>query len=114
MRGIKQKLSEVLLEDDAAERCGFISKKGDVIEVTNIAADPTEQFKIDPGLVVKYVDQGVVATWHTHYKGDPNLSGEDMACFLSWPSLDHYVVGRRDGEVHVVKYGVKNGFVLQS
>lgn len=113
MNAIAQKLANRLARDDVKERCGFVTKRGRIIECVNSAENPEEGFRIDPKVVLQNLDK-VVATWHTHPKTDPNLSGEDFRCFLSWPNLDHYIIGRRDGEVIVLKFVVDDGIVIQS
>lgn len=114
MPDIQTKLAARLKSDDALERCGFVTKRGRIIELKNVADKPEDQFRIAPADTLKYLQRGdVVATWHTHPRSSPNLSGEDYECFLRWDDLDHYVVGRREGEIKVVRYFVEDGLVVQ-
>lgn len=94
------------LEGDL-ERCGFILEDDVVIEVTNIAENPADAFKISADDLILYAETAV-GTWHTHPRGDANLSEQDYVGFLQWPKLTHYIVGR-DG---VRSYQVHDGFVL--
>jgi proteasome lid subunit RPN8/RPN11 len=107
---IKSKLKAHLKPDDKHERCGFVTKRGRVVEVSNVAANPENAFKIDPSETIKWLDRGIVATWHTHPHGSANLSGEDYSCFLTWDDLQHYVVGQD----HVALYTVEDGLVVQA
>lgn len=91
------------------ERVGFILKSGEIVEVENVAEDPTCGFDVRPEDLIKYEDEAV-ATWHTHPGKDANLSLEDMEAFVSWPDWIHYIVGERD----VRAYVVKNGMVVHS
>jgi len=105
-------LETLLQPGDQDERCGFILKDDTVVEITNVAKDKTLGYEMDPHEVLEYVDDAV-ATWHTHPDTDPNLSGEDYSGFLSWPDMEHVIVGRRDGEVVVVRYRVQHGLVIE-
>jgi proteasome lid subunit RPN8/RPN11 len=104
-----------LKKTDTKERCGFVLKSGRVVEVKNIAPDPTTGYRVDPRKTIEWISKKrspAVATWHTHPAGDPNLSHEDYATFLGWPDMTHYIVGRRDGKPHVVAYQVRDGLVV--
>lgn len=109
MTDIKSKLAAHLKAHDTEERCGFVTQRGRVIEVRNVASDPTKAFRIDPKETIKWLAKGAVATWHTHPHTDSNLSGEDYSCFLLWDDLTHYVVSRD----HVATYVVEDGLVVQ-
>jgi proteasome lid subunit RPN8/RPN11 len=109
------KLLTQLQPADTDERCGFVLASGRVVEVKNIAEDPTKGFRIDPAVTIEWLSKprsAAVATWHTHPSGDPSLSSEDYACFLAWPGMKHYVIGRRDDAVTVTAYEVEDGLVL--
>lgn len=106
MIDIKSKLTPRLKTTDKNERCGFVTERGRVVEVPNVAEDPSNSFRIDPKETLKWTAKGVVATWHTHPHTDPNLSGEDYSCFLNWPDLKHYIVGREDVKLYVVEDGL--------
>lgn len=114
MADIKSKLLPLLKEDDTEERCGFITKRGRIVHVKNVADDPQRQFKIDPADTIKWTESGAVATWHTHPYTSNCLSGEDYDCFLAWDNMVHYVIGRRQGKVCVAEYHVEDGLVIQS
>ena len=90
------------------ERCGFILRNGDIVEVHNIAPEPEHSFLADAADVLKYVNDAA-ATWHTHPGSGSNLSPGDMETFLFWPQCEHYIVGN-DG---VACYYVKNNTVLR-
>jgi len=111
---IQSKLSAMLRPTDLEERCGFVTKRGRVVEVRNIAPDPVAGFVMDPTESAPIMDKDPQATWHTHPGGDPNLSGEDYAAFLAWPELTHYIVGVVDRTVWVKTYIVQEGLVVQS
>jgi len=94
------------LEPGAAERCGVVMPDGEIVEIKNIHANPVEGFHMEPRAFLGYVENGAVATWHTHPGNDPNLSQEDYEGFHAWPNLVHHIVGIRDGEpaVHSFKF----------
>jgi proteasome lid subunit RPN8/RPN11 len=75
------------------ERCGFVLSDGTVVEVPNIHEDPQFGFRVDPQEILRYEEQ-IVASWHTHPHGGPNLSMEDYRCFLDWPKWTHFIVHR--------------------
>lgn len=107
-------LETLLQPGDKNERCGLLLRDGTIVDIENIAEDPTIGFKMHPAQLVAFIDTGeVVATWHTHPDTDPNLSGEDYAAFHAWPDLCHKIVGRRDGKVIVTTFKVENGLVVE-
>lgn len=77
-----------------------------MIELTNLAANTLDTFAAEwaetthPDLVA--------ATWHTHPNGSANLSVADWKTFVSYPGMEHIVIGT-DG---VRFYGVHNGAVI--
>lgn len=77
----------------SVERCGFVLKSGEAVEVINTHEDTQQGFRINPQDILKYEDQ-VIATWHTHPKTSLNLSTADLNCFLAWPEWFHYIVYR--------------------
>jgi proteasome lid subunit RPN8/RPN11 len=106
-------LETLLHKGDEVERCGLILKDGSTVELPNIAENPETSFRMDLEKALPYLtDDQVAATWHTHPHTDPNLSGEDYSCFLSWPDLEHVIVGIRDGDVAVTRYRVEKGLVI--
>lgn len=95
----------------SVETCGIITAGGAVVELDNIHETPEQGFHIDPKPFLAAVKAGAVATWHTHPGHDPNLSEEDMAGFLQWPNLTHYIVGIREGVPTVQAFVIEEGFV---
>lgn len=102
---VKVELSSLLKADDAEERCGLVLASGEIVETSNIAAQPQYSFEIPPEDMVR---EGVVATWHTHPGQSANLSHEDYAGFLNWPTLEHHIIGT-DG---VRSYRVVDGLIV--
>jgi proteasome lid subunit RPN8/RPN11 len=94
--------------NDKKERCGLIIKHNRVIEVKNIHPQPELGFEIDPEAILRH-EHELEGTWHTHPSGPATLSGEDYTCFLSWPHLQHYIIG---GDGIVRRYIVKDGVIL--
>jgi proteasome lid subunit RPN8/RPN11 len=101
--------AEHALAPGAEERCGLIGAAGEVIEVANIHAEPANGFHMEPICFLAAVKAGAVATWHTHPGKDPNLSEEDRVGFLAWPSLQHHILGIRDGKPTVHSFAVRSG-----
>ncbi len=89
------------------ERCGFILKSGEIVEVPNICNEPTGGFDMRGSDILQFAPIST-ATWHTHPDEDSNLSSGDYLTFLNWPELDHYIIGN-DG---VTKFYVSEGDVL--
>jgi proteasome lid subunit RPN8/RPN11 len=89
------------------ERCGFVLKTGEIVEVVNICQTPEMGFDMCGDDLIKY-SPIAAASWHTHPDEDSNLSAGDYQSFLNWPELEHYIVGN-DG---VTKYVVEAGDVL--
>lgn len=103
---------ETLLDpSEPKELCGFILKDGTVVHCANIAPDPTLGYEMDPIEVLQYLDDAA-ATWHTHPDTDPNLSGEDYSGFLSWPDMEHVIIGLRNGRPAVMRYKIEHGLVV--
>lgn len=85
------------------ERVGFIRANGEIVEVENIAREPTTSFAVSARDLLRFEDEDVVATWHTHPAAGSNLSSDDVAGFMAWPKLKHYVVGTDGVRCYVVK-----------
>lgn len=106
-------MNEILRPEDEEERCGLVMRDGTFVEIENIAPDPKIGFELNPHAVIPLLETGeVVSTWHTHPKTPPNLSGDDMDCFLAWPDLTHVIIGRRGEEIASMKYRVEGKVVL--
>lgn len=88
----------------AKERCGLIvqNEKGNkpmIVECTNTAVDPTENFRIDPEDLAKLEEQyTIISVWHTHPNGDASPSQADLVMLeayglpwhiVSWPQGGH-------------------------
>ena len=103
-------LETLLRPNDQNERCGLLLSGDRIVEIDNIAPEPTEGFEMDPSQALGHIMTGeVVATWHTHVNGEPSLSGEDRMGFLAWPDLVHYVISKQG----VKKYKVDRGVVVE-
>lgn len=113
MPDIAAKLVKHFRTYDVNERCGFITKRGAVVEVPNTHPHPSTGFRICPKRIIEAIKKGHIATWHTHPNTDPNLSGEDYECFITWDSMVHYIVGVRDGLITVTRFAVEDGVVIQ-
>lgn len=101
-------ISDLLpLYEGPHERCGFILKTGEIVEVPNICSEPTGGFDMRGADILQFAPIAA-ATWHTHPGEDSNLSAGDYLTFLNWPELDHYIIGN-DG---VTKFVVEDGDVL--
>ena len=98
--------SEKLLEyyTGSMERVGFILSDGSIVECTNVSPEPESSFIVSAEEIVAYCDRAV-ATWHTHPDADYNLSANDYEMFMSWPDLDHYIVGNNGVRKYVVEDG---------
>lgn len=108
-------LFPMLTDEGTPERCGLILKTGRIVELKNVAENPVTGFRMNPTEVLNFLSKkraNPAATWHTHPGGDPNLSEKDMAGFLQWPDLDHYIIGVRNGVRTVTKFEVVDGVIL--
>lgn len=113
MTDIIKHLPADALELRQPEICGVVRADGTVIFIANVHPNPVEGFVMEPKAFLEEVEAGAIATWHTHPASDPNLSQEDMAGFLAWPKLKHFIIGIRDGEPHAAEYKVENGVVIR-
>lgn len=93
--------------DQGPERCGLILSSGEIVELENVADDPLEAFEISDDDIIQYEDEAK-ASWHTHPGTSSQLSFEDCEGFLSYPDLQHHIIGN-DG---VTTYAVRNGKVV--
>lgn len=86
------------------ERVGFILKDGSIVEVDNIAPEPTKGFDVRAEDIIRYHEE-VAATWHTHPGGSNNLSPGDADMFREWSGLTHYIIGENGVASYRVRYG---------
>lgn len=106
-----QDILPYLTPEGTPERCGILTKAGEVLELTNIHAQPLQGFRMDPSEIAIHFSDAE-ATWHTHPGADPNLSEEDYAGFMQWPALGHVIVGVRDGEPLALRFEVEDGVLV--
>lgn len=97
-----------LYTETGPERVGFILNCGDIVEVQNVAEDPELGFIVRPEDLLIY-EETAIATWHTHPGESANLSMDDYQGFMSWPHLNHYVIGN-DG---VRCFSIKEGALVE-
>jgi proteasome lid subunit RPN8/RPN11 len=74
---------------------GLVLKDGTVLELLNISNTPDDAFEAPAEDMLKYADMTAV-TWHTHVRGDANLSADDYHAFLCWPSYLHVIIFNAD------------------
>jgi proteasome lid subunit RPN8/RPN11 len=76
------------------EVCGFILGDGSVVEIPNVATDPTKTFAMDrEHLVTKVPDpKAVVALWHSHPDGRQAPSDTDLRCAQVFPGWIFIIV----------------------
>lgn len=86
------------------ERCGVIDANLEIIEVPNRSQNPEYTFAFDCDVL----DDGPVATWHTHPATPANLSIEDYRFYQCWPAMIHFIIGSDE----VRCYQVHNGIVF--
>lgn len=103
--------TSLLTPEGTPERCGILTKDGEILELTNCHDDPLRGFRVSPLDIITHFDNAV-ATWHTHPGADPNLSEEDYAGFMQWPDLEHHIIGVRDGQPLVIRYAVEEGVLV--
>jgi len=106
-------LETLYRHEDEEERCGLILKDGSIVEIENVAEEKNNSYDMNPVAVLPFLEADLIAgTWHTHPRGDPNLSGEDYLGFLAYPDLEHSIIGHRSGQVFVQRYRVEKGLVI--
>lgn len=86
----KIKLKKFLTGDK--ERVGFILTTNQIVEVTNVCAEPQKGFMVRAEDLLKYEGK-IAATWHTHPDGVCVLSVGDYDSFKNWPEWRHFIVG---------------------
>ena len=105
-------ITSFLTPEGTPERCGIITHDDEVLELSNVAAEPSVGFRFDPWDIATQFPFAK-ATWHTHPGTDPNLSEEDYAGFSQWPELLHGIVGLRKGEATTLWFGTEDGVLVQ-
>lgn len=96
-----------LYSDEGPERVGFLMPDGEIVEVGNVAADPTQGFDVSGADLMRYAMRAT-ASWHTHPGEPANLSTRDYESFLAWPGLEHFIIGC-DGIAH---FYIEDGEVI--
>lgn len=104
-------LTSLLRPNDINERCGLIVN-GKAVVIKNVHPEPAKGFRMDAAQLLAKAEKAT-ATWHTHPTTDPNLSEEDYAGFMQWPSLVHHIIGVRDGTPTVESYKIVDGLVVR-
>jgi proteasome lid subunit RPN8/RPN11 len=94
------------------ELCGVVAADGAVYQLPNIHENPANGFRVDPKSFLEQVENGAVATWHTHPGRDPTLSEEDLEGFRAWPHLVHIIIGVRNQELAFEAYKVVDGGIV--
>lgn len=106
-------LETLLQPNDEIERCGLILKDGTIVEIDNVHDDPTQGYEMDLLQALEYIEAELVAaTWHTHPKAGPNLSGEDWKGFRGWPDWEHVIIGLESGKPAIRRYRIENGLPI--
>lgn len=91
----------------SVERCGFILKSGEIVEVENISEAPEMEFEVSEEDLEKYYSE-ISATWHSHINSFSNLSLSDYHTFLGFPEFDHWIVS----QYKTVRFYVENNAVF--
>ena len=76
------------------ERCGFVLRDGSLVEVENLASDPSNYFLISDESFEEY-DGQIFASWHTHTHDSANISMADYETFTTSTLAKHVVVSRK-------------------
>ena len=58
------------VQNPTEEMCGFVLRRGSVVNCDNIARDPKTQFEICPHDYCKWEEHGIKGVWHTHTELD--------------------------------------------
>lgn len=77
-------------------------RDGTVVELRNNSPRPDLTALIEQEDIDKYAAEAV-ATWHTHPKGNVNLSAADYRMFLGMPQYMHYIVADKRVRSFVVR-----------
>lgn len=91
----------------SVERFGLVLRSEEIVELRNNSPRPDLTALIAQDDIDAY-GEDVVATWHTHPKGNVNLSGADYRMFLGMPQCMHYIVT----ETRVRSFIVRNNKVM--
>lgn len=75
--------------DPVVERCGTFDVNHKLIEVENRSKNPEFTFAFG----IEDLEDGPVASWHSHPTTTANLSIDDYRFFQAWPEMIHFIVG---------------------
>ena len=89
------------------ERFGLVLDDGSIVELRNQSQRPDQNAVVAQDDIDAHGDR-VVATWHTHLKGNVNLSAADYRMFLGMPQCMHYIVT----DTRVRSFVVRNNKVM--
>jgi len=94
-------LAEITKLRSPFEAVGLILSNGDVLELTNLADEPSSQFKVSRDeillLIQQEPDASVTIFWHSHPNGGIGPSRIDMR--QKTPFTYHLVITLVDGEI---------------
>jgi len=88
------------------ERCGYITKNLEVVELNNESLNPDNHFQ----MVLPENTNNISHLWHTHPKGSANLSIDDYKAFVKLPQYKHLIISKDE----IREYYVINGVVYQT
>lgn len=105
------------------ETCGLLGCVGGrverVIQIDNVAANPERRYEMDPrqltSALFDFERAGleVGAIWHSHPRGLPVPSAEDIRA-AAWPDACHVIVCLADGEAQLAAWRIVNGEVTRA
>ena len=88
--------------DPTLERCGTIDVNHQIVEVENQSKNPEFTF----AFMMEDLENGAIATWHSHPTTSANLSIDDYRFFQSWPEMLHFIVGIDEVRCYQVHDGI--------
>ena len=80
------------------EVCGFVMEDGELLEIRNVAENPTTRFEMDRSQLIEKLsgrEHSIRGIWHTHPRGTTHPSQTDLAGIKVGAILrdwDYYIV----------------------
>lgn len=115
-----ESIGRYALDARPQETCGIIAGMGEramqIVPIANSAPEPEQHFRLDDQAFAKAMFElernglSLIGIYHSHPKGDPIPSQEDIRQ-SNYPATAYVIVGLRDGEPRLAAWEILPGRV---